>query len=160
MSGGTAFSYSEAAPRLTERGEFFYSKFLVTLNSNVRPVDEAHENALRYVMRQLIDENFEGKNILKNIKVLDDKDKEKKKENLIKYVNVTFSMEVGKTRRGGRLHAHIIVDMKHQTKVHIKANRLRDELETYFGQRGHVDIKYFPSSEILINYISKDILIN
>jgi hypothetical protein len=158
MNDGTVFSYSEAKPIQRERHKYYYSKFLVTLNSNIRPTDDSHEMELRHIMRNLIDDNFYGPNIFKNIRILDNSQKEIDKKTLLKYVNITFSTEVGKHVKGGRLHAHIIVDTKHMTKIHIKANRLRDELETYFGIKGHVDIKYFPSAEILQDYIAKDII--
>ena len=159
MNGGTAFSYQEAKPMKSERGRYYYSKFLVTLNSNIRPTTDEEEMYLRKIMRRMIDNNFEGDKIFKNIRILEPAKKDIPKDQLLVYINVTFSTEVGKDVKGGRLHAHVIVDTKHTTKIHIKADRLRDELETYFGRRGHVDIKYFPSAEILEAYISKDIII-
>lgn len=159
MSDGIAYSYSEAMPRQTTRGVVFYSKFLVSLNTNIKPMGVDHQIFLERKLRNLIDENFQGPNILANIKILNDPDADTDtKEQLIEKVNVTFSLEIGKKARGGRLHAHVIVDIRHRTKIHINADRLRDMLLIYFGHKGHVDVKYFPSAEILQDYISKDII--
>lgn len=159
MSDGIAYSYSEAQPRQTTRGTVFYSKFLVSLNSNIKPKSLEHQIFLERSMRNLIDNNFQGRKILPNIKILDNEDADiDEKEHLLEKIDVTFSLEIGKKARGGRLHAHVIVDIRHRTKIHIDAARLRDQLLMYFGIRGHVDIKYFPSAEILQDYISKDII--
>lgn len=120
-----------------------YSQFFITINTNRKDYDKAKlKSALGQIFSS--DEMFYALLTGDMSKV----DKE--------WATAQFAVEVGP--KTGFIHSHILIKLRHNTKVHFKIDLLRKVLEKQLGLDGvHIDlIASGMSDKTLQEYIFKD----
>ncbi len=98
-----------------------YSVFLVTINTNMRTrLKETPEVAgfLRGTLNLL----FKSENLVTIVKFLNGK----KEYGKLKEADVQFAIERGEGMKGSRLHAHCLVRIHHDTRIHLDRTAIRD----------------------------------
>lgn len=131
------------------------SVFLITVSTNKRPKDlsDAHNRAafLESVLLDVFSEdNLESYLMVLEGATIDDIDD----------IDVVISPELGQGR-GGAIHAHVIVDIKHHTKVRMDLDTIRATLQEHLiGVQGikniHVDLQVMKGGVLaILNYARK-----
>ena len=102
------------------------SNFLITFNTNIR---FTNEEAIEYAPKlyELAEALFGSDENMRNaIKFLDGKDYD-----AIESVKVTSKVEVGQNSLGSRLHLHVGLKIRHNSKIHIDVDRLYFDSNTF-----------------------------
>lgn len=69
-------------------------------------------------------------------------------------INMEVALEVGEIYQ--RVHAHAIVTIKHRTRIHLDATKMRSFFKDKLGLKSvHLNIQYAPSTFNLKRYIMK-----
>lgn len=97
-----------------------YSVFLLTINTNMHvPIHKTPEVA--GYLRATLNTMFAPSNILGIIKFLGKKEPKK-----IKEVDVQFAIERGTSLKGSRLHAHCLIRIHHNTRIHLDRTAIKE----------------------------------
>lgn len=141
------FEEGEYDPELKE------SLFLLTVSTNKRPSDvhDAHNRAafLETTLVEVLAENNMENYIMATGDIEDIED-----------IDIVVAPELGQGR-GGAVHAHVIIDIKHRTKVRLDLDWIRQELIEYLvGVQGiknvHVDLQVMKGGYLaILNYARK-----
>lgn len=134
------------------------SNFMITLSTNYRPGDDAEAKALVDRLGDATDRIFRSPDSLERIikfniptHHFDDR--------YIQDINVTHGPEVGKNRKGGRVHNHIILKIKHRSNITIKNSV--EEIRREYARHG-IDVHYVKidflrdATEAARRYAAKD----
>lgn len=121
-----------------------YSVFLLTINTNMHvPISQSPEVA--GYLRSTLKSMFRGDNFLGIIKFLG-----KKQPSALKEADVQFAIERGTSLKGSRLHAHCLVRIHHNSRIHLDRTAIKD----FVLQDMNVQLKangYRPLSSIYVN---------
>jgi hypothetical protein len=132
-----------------------YSSFHVTVSSNQKPGTNEESHALAGQMRQLVGELYNDEDNLRGlIEFLDGNNYD---SGLIDKIDTTFSVELGRDPRGGRIHSHAIMHIVHHSKIRLNVDFIRQ----YFIQQMdltdvHINIDVIKTDRKLVDYIGKD----
>jgi hypothetical protein len=98
-----------------------YSVFLVTINTNMRTTTQNTPEVAGF-MRHTLNLMFNSENILGLVKFIDGK----KNFKALKEADVQFAIERGRSLKGSRLHAHALVRIYHDTKIHLDRTAIKE----------------------------------
>lgn len=132
-----------------------YSSFHVTVSSNKKPSTNEESYALADNMREQVGSLFnEEENLRGLITFLDGSTYDDGK---IQKIETTFSIELGRDPRGGRIHSHAVIHIIHHSKIRLNQAFIRQ----YFIQHMdvsdvHIDIEVIKTDRRLLDYIAKD----
>jgi hypothetical protein len=122
-----------------------YSVFLVTINTNMRvPLNETPKVA--GFLRSTLNNMFKGDEILGIIKFLGGK----RQVSALKEADVQFAIERGTSTKGSRLHAHCLVRIFHNSRIHLD----RTAIKEFVLEDMNVQLRangYRPLSSIYVN---------
>ena len=115
---------ANTAPRAVNLSK--YSSWFMTISTNVKPIDEADsmelgqklDNALAIMFSKTSLEPWRRIITFRNKKSNDGFDK-------FDSVDVRWVVERGRKKRGGRIHAHVILRIKHRTSIHLNYKEVR-----------------------------------
>jgi hypothetical protein len=131
-----------------------YSNFLVTINTNYRPQyqDDLADVAqnLENAMYQL----FTHENLKKVLSFKYGGDYSQ-----VEDIDVEFGREVGTHSKGGRLHSHSIVRIKHYTHLRLIPGEIsriiKEQMNDQRVKNVYVNVKWFQGEQFLEDYIEK-----
>lgn len=130
------------------------SNFLLTINTNVRPDDNADSRQLADKLADAIKTLFTKENVDSALKYLDGDLMD------IKTVYVKFATEIGKNKKGGRIHTHAKIEIDHNAKIQLNSAGIQafiaKEMDDPRVQHPYVNIKYFRNKNNIDKYIEKD----
>lgn len=98
------------------------SSFLITINTNRSVSSDIDRDVLSSMMRPILHRLLDDRNIPLMLKFRDGT----RDNGLIRGVDSEFAIEVGGKQR--RLHAHILTNIYHNTKIHIDPLYIREEV--------------------------------
>jgi hypothetical protein len=140
-----------------------HSGFLITINSNVKPIDSAHEQFIADAMREIVGGKlFDNNHFLRMIKWLEGK----RDPSLIKHYEAEFAIEVGSQQK--RVHAHVLLNCWHNTRIHLDPVFISDYVTKKLNERliaggypklrgkVYVNIRATKSDWKILKYIRKD----
>lgn len=132
-----------------------YTDIFVTVNTQRKPHSESEENAIYEELENLIENVMFTEVEIKKILPMDDR------EAIDEVLMSNLSLETGKKPRGGRVHAHFILNIVHRTNFRLAiANQtfkiwFDDHFSWFTGSNGcNVKVILMTSSKIK-NYIAK-----
>ena len=132
------------------------SQWILTLNTNVSPVDTSHEQRLRTVLKETFEE-YVGELSEPYSQYIDSVGGKSKR---ITKTETDYATEVGENERGGRVHLHGVIELTHKGSIHINYPKSRQFFEkSLVGREGCKGVYVHwavnrPKSEIL-RYLSK-----
>ena len=132
------------------------STFLVTCNTNFKPTTNSESRAAAAELKHAAENVFGSvKNIAPLVKFLDGK---QWSDETIDNVDVLIGVELGTGKRGGRIHAHIKVEIDHYSKIHLNPPMIKEHMNLHMHEYGvrYVNISVRNNSVFNIeNYIRK-----
>ena len=148
----TETTIDSAAP--TRRRVFRQSKFLVTVSTNFKPKTNGQSYGMAEKLRGVIKNEFLSNAGLQNIIVFN-----RGSWSDIKSIDAQFNIELGKGKHGGRIHSHIILDVKHQANIRLDNDWMRSEgarlLPDDRVQRLYVHTQVLPTDFDVREYLRK-----
>jgi len=125
---------------ITKNQRLRSSNFYITINSNKRivlvdqltPEEEAYFQRFDAAWKRYFDQNPDV--WLKFLMPGDNT------ENSIKSIDFLAHAELQSSRRS-MIHAHMLIEIKHYTKIHLDVDKLRAYMESAMGHHIHVDNK-------------------
>lgn len=139
--------------------DHYYSNFIITINTNVRPVDDADAQSFGELVRQVGDRFFTLDNILAAMKF-----KESGSTKEISRVEVSsWSVELGTNTRGQRVHIHAYVKVEHTCWMQFDQEAIQrwfnNEFASYQRVKNvFVNIRWVPATDELVKaYVSKGV---
>jgi hypothetical protein len=159
---GTYYSVPKAkTKRGTNPGGWKYSNFFVTIQTNYKPkgqydfhkVHDAFKNLLK---EEVFDASLDKFIVFHKSGIGDSYDTDTFAEPISE-----TNIELGKNRRGGRLHSHSILTLHHKSNIQLDGNAIRDFVNLHmapYGVKGSfVVVKYIPATmHYLLEYVRKD----
>lgn len=137
------------------------SGFLLTVNTNTIPKsgDEAERmgNELKDTIKDLLegsDANGEPK-IKRLIKFVGERASDEYGTESVKEIKYEIGIELGTHPKGGRVHAHVAIYIKHYSKIHLNTDEIQGFINNETGYDTHVNVKYIGGYDALERYISK-----
>jgi hypothetical protein len=144
------------------------SIFFITINSQLAPKSNTESAEMTAALNSVINRMFEQpKPLLKMLEGDYDAD--------VKRIEMRYSIELGPEGRighvrpagrrgkGGRIHAHILLDITHAAKIHLDYGYIRRAVRFQLGQEGfavpniYLDVQVQRGSrQAMINYLMKD----
>jgi len=133
------------------------SMFLVTINPNIIPSDQDDAQHWGSILEESVKEVFSKDNAERWIKFLDDGDMDD-----VESIKGSYGVEIGKKARGGRLHLHMLIEVLHNSKIHLNLQNIREDLNAAMKENGissvYVNVRAVKGGEYSIrNYILKDL---
>jgi len=139
-----------------------HSLFFITISTNLRPTTNEESHAIKDrldigIRNMLSPENFAGCIVFLT-------PGESVEDKLIKNVRAEFSIELGRKIKGGRIHAHILIDIDHYAHVVDKRGGIRlsrEKINAAVREGGgfrslYCNIKAAYGTKYLLDYIKKD----
>jgi len=128
------------------------SSWLITLNTNKFP-DE--DDSIKDQLEEIIKKDLTGNTFIDNyVVIIDDKHIDDTIQDHIVEVKTVYKMEVGTHPKGGRVHAHVLIKITHDSKIRLNYDALRDLIKDEFGG-GYMNAKIVSSTYDLRNYLNK-----
>lgn len=151
-----------AAPKKKGEGKTLQrnTNLFITINTNILPRTQDEAEAVGAELHKTVSDMF-NVHIEKILKVHPDSPPLGDMDT----VDVNFSIERGKKRRGGRIHAHALVKIVHHTKISMADTRLaikehvKQEMINTLPGEPLVWVQLMPNKswdEIVQEYIEKD----
>jgi len=145
------------ANSITKNRRLRSSNFYITINSNKRvvlvdqltPEEEAYFQQFNAAWKRYFDQSPDV--WLKFLMPGDNT------ENSVKSIDSLARAELQLSRRS-MIHAHMLIKIKHYTKVHLEVDKLRAYMESVMGHHIHVDNKIPGSSKEDLDRIKAYIL--
>lgn len=131
------------------------SVFLLTVSTNKRPTDVGDAHSRAALLESVLTETFAEDNIDKFVIVMGSGDLD-----ALEDVDILVAPELGQGR-GGAIHAHVVVNIKHHEKIHLDLEWIRGTLtEELVGVQGikniHLDLKVMKGGILaILNYARK-----
>jgi hypothetical protein len=131
-----------------------YSNYIITINTNYRP---KYQNDLSDIADKLTSalNNLFTHNHLPHVIAFP----KGGNYSMIEDIDVEFGEEVGAHAKGGRLHAHAVVKIKHHTFIKLKPNEISkilvDEIDDERVKSLYVNIRFFYGEQFIQDYIQK-----
>lgn len=140
-----------------DNNKLHQSNFLVTINTNVKPMSPEHEeelsqdlfNAFESALDMEVFEDFitfrranEGMDRVEQIEIPD------------------WATEVGEDPQGSRVHLHALIKIRHRTKIHLNREAIKSYILEQLKSKGvkniYVNIQFLPDNELAVKqYIHK-----
>ncbi|QKE44401.1 endonuclease replication-associated protein [Yaravirus sp. 'brasiliensis'] len=151
----------EITTRAMPHGARNHSGFLVTINTNRKAQTAAERDVIADIMRSIIHEMWRDQNVPRMVKFLTGP----RDPRLIKAVDSEFAIEVGGHQ--GRVHAHVLTNIYHNSRIHLDATYIRDEVTDQLNEgligagmaplRGkvYVNIKSIKGDWSVLRYVRK-----
>lgn len=98
-----------------------YSVFLVTINTNMRTTKQNTPEVAGF-LRSTLNNLFKSDNLLGIVKFVDGK----KNFAALKEADVQFAIERGRSLKGSRLHAHCLIRIYHNSKIHLDRTSIKE----------------------------------
>lgn len=145
-------------PKLTNPTveKMHYTDYFLTISTNVKPTSEEDAQHLAELLDEVIDELFSKP---EDLIVFIDEPVDYTKIVSFKYEGMT---EVGKNKKGGRIHWHGKIMFKHHTKIRVLKEQvvpiLNRIMKEKFGERfkgAYYSAKWIASKKPLMGYITK-----
>jgi hypothetical protein len=136
------------------------SNYFITLSTNYRPTDDADEFTVREKLRGAIDHIFGSEEGLAKI-IHFNYPSHNLSDRYVQDVDYKFAIEKGAHRQGGRVHAHVVLKIKHQSNISLSGTVVKREFEDFFSDdpriKGfYVNIKLIADAEIAFQkYLEK-----
>jgi hypothetical protein len=138
------------------------STFLVTINTNVK-VRGKDLSELSDILRATLNELFTPSNLVPRVKFVAG---EQRDVSRIKSADVKFAIERGTNPRGGRLHAHCLVAIKHLSKIQLDGPGIKEfvmeDMNPRLAKAGfpelksvYVNIRHVPNQYNVLRYLKK-----
>lgn len=146
-----------ARPRSDQR----YSNFYITIQTNYRAKSQADYDRFLDRFEEVLAELYDVENLDQHvIKFHHLNQQDSWTDEFIKHVNIQTNIEEGRTRRGGRIHAHTLLQITHVTRIQVDAMAIRE----YVLQRLAPDVKgpivlvkmINEQTKWILDYIRKD----
>ena len=145
--------------------KLYQTKYFIMVNSNVRPKDQTQTDAIGKSLIDALTEILE--NQMPEIIRFNYEGHEWSPE-YIKSAHARVSLEVGKSRKGGRAHIHAILDIWHWSNIRAKPKAFTDLMRSKICTLGNKDLlgikniyvtmRWVKSDWGLENYINKDLV--
>lgn len=126
-SGGGRIQYTSKTVRPGSGGDSRYTDIFVTVNTNRKPKSEAEENMIYDHLEGLINDVMMTEQGLKEILPMANP------EAIHEVTMPNLSLETGKKPRGGRVHAHFILNIVHGTLFQLK--RANSSFKAWFDSK-------------------------
>lgn len=139
----------------------YYSNFILTINPNVRPVDDDDARQVGELLRQVGARFFTLENILAAMKFRNGGSS----DGVSRVEVVSWSVELGTNTRGQRVHIHAYIKVEHTNWMQFDQTTIQhwfmDELASYQRVKNvFVNIRWVPATDELIKaYVEKGILV-
>ena len=149
-------------PRARATAEkLYYSKYFVTISTNVRPLDAQDAVTLSEQLSDGID-NMMQTNTMDILRFPDPNfPPDASKIVDVKYQGMT---EVGSSKRGGRVHWHGIIEVTHKSKLRIFKEDIKSTLKAVMGipnrriKNLYVSTSWIKSHKPIQNYVAKTVV--
>ena len=130
------------------------SRFHVTVNTNRRPTTTAESEAIGADLRQALNRTLPSSARTGDLFTFREGG-----PGDIQRVDIKFSVEVGHSTRGGRVHAHAIVDVRHNALIHIDTLFLADvtagAMADPLVRRCYVNVRSLATDDDVERYLLK-----
>lgn len=138
-----------------------HSDFLITINTNYRPKLTPDSKDVGKVLSKAINKLNTHENLTKII-TLDGTDTYAAS---IKKIKAQFAVEIGQNPKGRRIHAHLILQVDHTSRIQINIPVLREVVDGLLDDPRikkpvYVNVKYTPSGRSVEDYIKKTATVN
>lgn len=144
-------------PALKEKDVPRQSKFLITFNTNFKPVTTAQSKgmaaSLRHGLKTLFTEEYMRDGLIHindpngSWEDIDD-------------INLEYNIELGRGAQGKRIHSHAIVDIRHHTNIKLDLAFLRSRFPALIPdpriETIYVNVRMLPSDFNAKRYLRKD----
>jgi hypothetical protein len=155
MATGRATSSTLQPGTAKHKGPIRYTDIFVTVNTNQKPYSKAEESALYEELERLITDVMFTDDEIKKILPMADPDA------IEEVIMTNLSLETGQRPRGGRVHAHFILNIAHRTNFELfRANSsfnawYNAHISWYTGRNGVNCLVILLNSSKVKNYIAK-----
>lgn len=135
-------------PKRTDNTKFHYSSFHITINTNKLPKQDP---GLEARLKGFINTYFTPAHLRTIVKfvgvggTLQD----------IRHMWVKYAVEVGTSKFGGRVHAHIQLTLQHVTYLHVHIDRLRGLVKRNLGITPYLHVQWISTDLPLEEYMRK-----
>ena len=162
--------YPKVLPKPKEKRMF--SNFMVTISTNVNPIkqkweeeefEEFQERFTQVLARMFANPNEEPTGRLNEVVKYTDSTETLDKESFKEIVYKTHSssvIEIGPSKSGGRIHSHSIIELEHNSKLHLDKPSIHDIVKEALApecKNPWVRIKFITDSgKWATQYIMKD----
>lgn len=135
-----------------------YSNYLLTINTNIRPVSDEHAQALAAKLRELGQKFFTLNTILDMVDVYGQGTSH---DDISRVEVVSWSIELGTNTRGQRMHLHAFLKFQHSTVIKINPGSVKewwfDHLKDDTPCKNvYVNIRWLPATDEMARaYVEK-----
>jgi hypothetical protein len=149
------FSYSPFGPFGAPKS----SAFFLTINTNKKPANKIEEVTLIDWLQSGLEHTFSRENLPKALT-----DLTTGREPVLAVLGeviLKYGVEVGQKPKGGRVHAHSLLKIQHNTKLHINPGSVKSQLVEYFKGNDvpvlslYVNVRAAKTEEAMLRYITK-----
>lgn len=142
---------------ITERDVPRQSKYLITLNTNFKPVTTAQSQGmasnLQGALKTLFTEQYMRDGLIHINEPTGSWED-------IDSIDVEFNIELGRGPQGKRIHSHAILDIRHHTNIKLDLAFIREKLPTLIPDPRintiYVNVRVLPSDFNAKRYLRKD----
>lgn len=153
MAEITVTDTSGEAATIRQEEVYRRSKFLVTISTNFKPRTNGQSFGMAESLRTGIRQLTAKDQIPALFEFADGSWRD------VASVDVQFNVELGRHRNGGRIHSHMIIDVKHQAKLRLDLAYIRHQLPALIPderiQKIYMDVRLLPSDTAVEHYLRK-----
>ncbi len=132
-----------------------YSNFLLTINTNYKPEFQSDLAEVAEQLETALYGLFTHENLRKIVSFPRGGDYSQLHD-----INVEFSREVGKHAQGGRVHAHAIIKIQHNSYIRLDPKAIQkimvEQIDDTRVKNVYVNVKAFRGEQYVRDYINKD----
>jgi len=165
MEGRQIIRRASFQPKQKNKEKWHYSNFLITINTNVKPKTEEEFNEVQEAFEDfltwLFHKEHADERLFKFINLPSRGIKGKKSDfpEKFKRIDSETVIELGQSRRGGRIHSHTLLEVTHKSGIQIDAELIKKEAEEHLGDlvKGvYVNVKFINgTAKTILSYIRK-----
>jgi hypothetical protein len=147
-TSGSVAPYKVSAPH-KKTSNVRYSNYLITISTNYRPKSEGDYYDMAARLEELLHVAFNYQSMDRYVFdfIGDHKDDEWKTPYIVQ-AEANWGVELGRNSKGGRIHAHIIVEVAHKSKIWVNIQKLKDFFDEQLKPRVkgcRVHVKMIPA---------------
>jgi hypothetical protein len=151
---------STAAPR--EENPERHSGYLITISTNVRPKNDREAEEVSDCLRDTLEELLEAEGLRE---VIDFRKRGHKfTSDFVDDVNSEFVIEIGRMPRGRRVHAHVLIMIKHRSNLRLDYTKLRNFINRALGDgrcsqfvKAYVNVRLLKGVFDIRKYLRKEL---
>lgn len=138
------------------------SGYLITVSTNIRPKNDAEAEEVSECLRETLEELLEAEGLRE---VIDFRKRGHRfTSDFVDDVNSEFVIEIGRMPRGRRVHAHVLLLIKHRSNLRLNYNKLRAFINDTLGDgrcpqfvRAYVQVKFLKGVFDIKKYLRKEL---